>query len=139
MSRSTKEAKYWSLGLTAIEITWLCYVFKEIGVTLSNTPQVFCDNLSALDMIVNPMFYARSKHIKLDYHFVLEKVAVSSLAMHYVTSTNQIVDVFTKPLPRVSFELFQFTLNMHSSHFILKGHIEEIDSAADDNQCITIK
>lgn len=57
-------------------------------------------------MPVNPMFHACSKHIKLDYHFVWEKVAAGSLVVRYVMSTNQTTNVFTKPLPRASFKLF---------------------------------
>ena len=37
---------------------------------LSKSPQLFCDNVSALYMFVNPMFHAWSKHIEFDYHFV---------------------------------------------------------------------
>jgi hypothetical protein len=37
---------------------------------------VYCDNVSAVYMIVNPVRHRRTKHIKIDIHFVSEKVAL---------------------------------------------------------------
>lgn len=54
-------------------------------------------------MSVNLMFYARSKHIKLDYHFVREKIAMGNLVTRYIPSLNQLVDIFTKLLAKVTF------------------------------------
>ena len=48
-------------------------------------------------MTVNPIFYARSKHIELDYHFVREKVAMGYLITRYVSTKSQLADIFTKP------------------------------------------
>lgn len=61
------------MASTTAELTWLTYVLRDIGVQLSKQPQLFCDNMSALYMTINPMFHARFKHIELDYHFFLRK------------------------------------------------------------------
>ena len=53
---------------------------------------------SALYMTINPVFYARSKHIEIDYHFVSEKVIVGALITQYIPFTHQAADIFTKPL-----------------------------------------
>ena len=34
------------------------------------------------------VFYGRTKHIELDYHYVREKVALGSLETRFVSSTN---------------------------------------------------
>ena len=44
--------------------------------------QLFCDNLSALHMIVNHMFHTLTKHIKLNYHFIQKKVLQWTFLLH---------------------------------------------------------
>lgn len=67
------------MASTAAKITWLTFLLRDIGVPLSKPHELFCDNINALYMSVNPMFHARSKHIELDYHYVYEKVAMGTL------------------------------------------------------------
>jgi hypothetical protein len=55
---------------TTAEITWLTFLLKDLNIPLKSTPVLYCDNLSALHLTINPVFHARSKHIELDYHFV---------------------------------------------------------------------
>ncbi|KAL6313445.1 hypothetical protein AAG906_004408 [Vitis piasezkii] len=87
------------------EITWLTFLLRDIGIQLREPPQLLCDNLSALHMTVNPVFHARSKHIELDYHFVREKVASGVLITRFLPSSLQVADIFTKALPKTSFQV----------------------------------
>ncbi|KAK1554205.1 hypothetical protein Q3G72_009233 [Acer saccharum] len=73
VSRSSSEAEYRAMASTTAEITWLTFILRDIGVTLAQPPHLFCDNISAFHMLVNPMFHAQSKHIELDYHFCTRK------------------------------------------------------------------
>lgn len=94
------------MTLATAELIWLTFILKDLGVYLSKTPVLFCDNLSALNMTINPVFHARTKHIELDYHFVREKVAQGHLVTKFVNSANQFADVFTKALPKQLFSMF---------------------------------
>lgn len=85
------------------ELTWLSYLLRDVGFSLPEPPQLFCDNISALYLTVNPVFHSRTKHIQLDYHFVREKFAQGTLITRYVPSANQVADMFTKPLSRALF------------------------------------
>ena len=113
VSRSSVEAEYRSLASSAVEITWLTFLLHDIGIQLCEPPQLLCDNLSALHMTVNPVFHVRSKHIELDYHFVWEKVASGVLITHFLLSSLQVADIFTKALPKTSFQVFRFKLGVH--------------------------
>jgi hypothetical protein len=72
------------MASTAAELTWLSFILRDVGIHLSRPPILHCDNLSALHMIVNPVFHGRSKHIELDYHYVREKVALGTLETRFV-------------------------------------------------------
>ena len=113
VSRSSAEAEYRSLASSAAEITWLTFLLRNIDIQLHEPPQLLCDNLSALHMIVNLVFHARSKHIELDYHFVWEKVASGVLITRFLPSSLQVADIFTKALPKTSFQVFRFKLRVH--------------------------
>lgn len=72
-----------------------------------STPVLFCDNINALYMTINPILHARTKHIDLDYHFVREKVAKGSLITRFVRSQNQLADIFTKALSTNQFNILR--------------------------------
>jgi hypothetical protein len=61
------------MSITTYKLFWLCMLFKELGVPLPVALVIWCDNISALALASNPVFHARTKHIEVDYHFVLEK------------------------------------------------------------------
>jgi hypothetical protein len=44
------------------------------------------------------VFHAWTKHIEIDFHFVRERVATNNLAIHFISSKDQIADGFTMAL-----------------------------------------
>ena len=102
-ARSSAKAEYRSMASTAAELTWLSFPLRDLGIPLPCPPILHCDNLSALHMTVNPVFHGHTKNIELDYHYVREKVALGSLETRFVSSTNQLADIFTKPLSMLPF------------------------------------
>ena len=101
---------------TAVELTWLTYILHDLHIPLISPPVLYCDNLSALHMTVNPVFHARSKHIELDYHFVRERVALGKLITHHIPTTHQLADLFTKPVSKSTLLRFQHKLCLQSRH-----------------------
>jgi hypothetical protein len=67
-------------------------VLKDLGIFIPDLSLLWCDNLSALALTSNLVFHTRTKHIKVDYHFVREKVVRRDVA-----------DILTKGLPSSSF------------------------------------
>lgn len=107
VSHSNAEAKYRSMASTATKLTWITYLFHDIGILILIPPQLLCDNLSALHMSINPVFHVRSKHIELDYHFVRGTIALRDLVTRFIRSPHQIADVFTKA--SLKFQFIYFT------------------------------
>ncbi|GJU02452.1 gag/pol polyprotein [Tanacetum coccineum] len=103
ISRSSAESEYKALADTVAELTWLQYLLNELGIHSSSTPILWCDNLGATYLLANPIFLAHTKHVEIDYHFVQEKVAQGDLRVQHISTHDQIVDIFTKPLPTPQF------------------------------------
>jgi hypothetical protein len=70
--------------------------------------------LGATYLSANPVFHARAKHIKIDFHFVRERVMNKQLDIRFIPSKDQVADGFTKPLPVRNFEEFRFNLYLTS-------------------------
>jgi hypothetical protein len=78
-------------------------LFKDIGISLPSIPLLWYDNVSAIALASNLVFHARTKHIEVDYHFVREKVVNRDIEVKFISSHDQIVDVFTKGLSSTQF------------------------------------
>ena len=103
MSRSSTKAEYRALASTSVELYWLRMLLRDFGIFLPHPPLLWCDNVSALAIASNPMFHARTKHIEVDYHFVREKVLRRNLMLKFISTHDQLADMFTKGLPSPQF------------------------------------
>jgi hypothetical protein len=63
-------------------------------------------------MTVNHRFHGRTKHIEIDFHFVREQVARRQLEVRFISSADQVADVFTKSLPTSKLDVFHRNLNL---------------------------
>lgn len=110
VSRSSAEAEYRALAYTCADTIYVHHLLRDLGISLSTPIIIYCDNLSATYMEANPVFHARSKHIELDYHFVRERVAKGTYKVAFVSTQNQIADIFTKGLSRLRFDVLRSKL-----------------------------
>jgi hypothetical protein len=77
-------------------------LFKDLCISLFFTPTLWCETLVLL--LLHPIFRARTKHNAVDYHFICKKVLINSdIYIKYISTHNQIVDVFTKWLSLARF------------------------------------
>ncbi|BBH09485.1 Disease resistance protein CC-NBS-LRR class family [Prunus dulcis] len=63
-------------------------------------------------MAKNPVFHNRTKHIAIKHHFLREVSANKEVGLKYCKIEEQIVDIFTKALPKPKFELLQNMLGV---------------------------
>jgi hypothetical protein len=80
------------------EIVWIQLVPKELDINQPAAAVLWCDNLGARYLSANPTFYARMKHIEVDYHFVRERVAKGLLDIRFISTSDHVEDDFTKAL-----------------------------------------
>jgi hypothetical protein len=71
-------------------------LLRELGINQSRSPTLWCDNIGATYLAVNPIFHRRSKHIEVDYHFVREHVSSRQLEIQSISSKDQVADIMTE-------------------------------------------
>jgi hypothetical protein len=57
-----------------VEVMWVQYVLRELCVTSPRSARLWCDNMGAKYLASNLIFHERMKHVKIDYHFVRDRV-----------------------------------------------------------------
>ena len=116
VSRSSAEAEYRAMATVTSELIWVKSFLASLGVFLDQPMKLYCDNQAALHIAKNPVFHERTKHIEIDCHFVRERLLSKDLDMVYVSSKNQIADIFTKPLGKQQFQFLRSKLGIVNLH-----------------------
>lgn len=98
------------------EAVWLIKLISQlkceyIKYTQINIP-IHLDSQSAIALAKNPEFYARTKHIDIQYHYVRELVIKGLINTPYISTNNMKADGLTKPLARIKFIDFLHMINM---------------------------
>lgn len=75
VSRSFTKSEYRALGSITCEIVWVLKVSFDLVVKELTLVNVFCDNESAIELVLNLVFHEKMKHFKVDVQFLREKVS----------------------------------------------------------------
>jgi hypothetical protein len=93
------EVEYIALSDASKQAVWLRkLVFGLFGDKLE-TMVVHCDNQSCKKLTDNPIFHDRSKHIDMKYHYIRDMAQRKIVKLQYISMSEQVVDILTKPLP----------------------------------------
>ena len=80
------------------EALWLKQVLCGLGYDFSQPIQMFNDNKSAIEIAHNTSNHSRSKHIDIKHHFIRNLIRDNQVKLDYVSTKENIADLFTKPL-----------------------------------------
>lgn len=128
VSRSSIESEYRSMASAVSELLWILNFLKELHINVTSSPIVWCDNLSATALTINPIYHSRMKHIELDVHFIREKIANNLIEVNYIASVDQIADIFTKPLGHTQFRHLCSKLTISSLVTLRGADSERLDN-----------
>jgi len=93
------------------------HALKDIEVEYDRLISIRCDNTSAINLSRNHAMHSRTKNIPIKYYLLREQVADHNVKLEYIATKEQIVDIFTKPLPKETFEYFKQQLGVISISF----------------------
>ncbi|GJT21656.1 retrovirus-related pol polyprotein from transposon TNT 1-94 [Tanacetum coccineum] len=106
---------------------------KQKSTVISSTEAEYialsgCYNKSVIALCCNNVQHSRAKYIDVRYHFIKEQVENVIVELYFVWTEYQLVDIFTKTLPRERFNFLIEKLGMRSmSPEMLKRLTEEED------------
>ncbi|KAI3503844.1 hypothetical protein L1887_32298 [Cichorium endivia] len=102
VSISTAEAEYVAAAACTSQIIWIQSQQKDYAINMRKIP-LFCDSQSAIRIWHNPVQHSKTKHIALRYHFIKSHVEEGNIEVHFVHTTEQFADIFTKALNEEAF------------------------------------
>ena len=108
---SSTEAEYMAATHASKEALWLKRFIGELGTNQSPV-KILCDNQSALKLMKNPQYHARTKHISVQFHFIRELIEEGEIEFHFVGTNMQCADFLTKGVTREKLELFTFEVGL---------------------------
>jgi hypothetical protein len=109
---STTEAEYVAMTHAAKEAIWVQSIHAEIFHEAIQPFPLCGDNQSAISLVCDDRFHARTKHIDIRYHFIRELVECGKLALTWIPSADNVADIFTKALPAPQHKLLASRLGL---------------------------
>jgi hypothetical protein len=124
------EAKYRGAVILACEVVWLQKLLSNLGQSMDAPVVIYCDNISSILLVNNPVYHARTKHIEVHYHFIREKVLVKEIDLIHVNTEDQVVDIFTKALGTDKLKKFRQMFGVLEVDLSLRGNVENSSSTS---------
>ncbi|GAA0186354.1 hypothetical protein LIER_33642 [Lithospermum erythrorhizon] len=113
---SLTEAEYYSMAVITSELKWLKALLESLGIQQPRPMTIFCDGKSALHIAQSPVFHERTKHIKVNCHYIRDALQDGIISTLYVSTNEQLADIFTKALSKQKFIYLVLKLGICNLH-----------------------
>ena len=97
---STVEAEYVAMSRRAQQMAWIHSWLDELTIIHKLPGVIKGDNRGAIALAKTTKDHAKVKHIDIRHHYLRELVKSGSVLFEHVGSTDNLADLFTKPLAR---------------------------------------
>jgi len=120
---STVEAEFMVFSRATTQALWISKYFDEVGLLVKRPIIICADNSSSIANSTTNKNHRYTKHIDIQHYFIKEHTKSGNIIFKYTSTSDNIADVLTKPLPRDTLQKFVKYLQdqqMHQS----RGSIE---------------
>ena len=102
MARSSAEAEFRVVSHGICEVLQIKQLLEDFKAASPLPMKVFCDNKVVIVIAHNLVLHDRTKHVKVDKHFIKKKLEDGLIVMPYMPTVEQVADIFTKGQPKSS-------------------------------------
>jgi hypothetical protein len=96
------------------QVIWMKQTLEDLQVKYDHPILINYENTSAINLSKNPIMHSKTKQIPIKFHFIREHVSLKIVKVEYVDTKDKISDIFTKPLPKSTFENLRHKLGVIS-------------------------
>uniref|UniRef100_A0A803L1D0 Retrovirus-related Pol polyprotein from transposon TNT 1-94 n=1 Tax=Chenopodium quinoa TaxID=63459 RepID=A0A803L1D0_CHEQI len=97
MANDVDSPEYIAVTEACIELLWMKNFLQELGIK-QDKYTLYCDSQSAIHLVKNPTFHARSKHIGVRYHWIREVFEAKLLHLEKIHTDHNGSYMMTKTL-----------------------------------------
>lgn len=97
VAQSTCEAELYAGAAAMNELLYLDGMLTELGFKFS-TPVLYGDNQSMIQVCENGIRSKRTKHVDIKYHYITDTIKQDKIKLEWVSTEDQLADIFTKAL-----------------------------------------
>ncbi|GJV10717.1 uncharacterized mitochondrial protein-like protein [Tanacetum coccineum] len=91
----TTKSEYVAAASCCGQILWIQNQMGDYGYNFMNT-KIFIDNESIICIVKNPVFYSKTKHIKIRHHFIRDSNDKKLIQMIKIHTNQNVTDLLTK-------------------------------------------
>ena len=112
VSTSSTESEYYALSSTIKEAIWIQLFLSLTQLPSSKTIPILCDNQSTQSIANTDAISSRTKHIDVRHHFIREHITNGSFSTVWISTSDMVADIFTKPLLHTLFSRHRASLGL---------------------------
>lgn len=110
VARSTAESEYKSASIAAQVVCGFRNFLASFGFEQIEPTPIGGDNQAALAQLKSRLSGSKSRHVKVDFHYVKELVQQKEVTFYYSPTAEMVADIMTKALPIVQFQYLRDVL-----------------------------
>ena len=103
VAHSSVESGFPGMVHGGCELLWIKRVMRDLGFEVRESMNLHCYNQTTMIIANNPVLHDRTKHVKVDRHFIRDHLEKKTIKLPHVTSKDQLVDMLTKAMCMNSF------------------------------------
>jgi hypothetical protein len=112
-AQSSLEAELIAANEASKEAAWLEKLSNDLREPSESPPTLYCDNEGTIEMIHNPKFHSKTKHIDIRCQYIRnDMVEKNRLVIEHIAGKDQPADALTKQLPIDQFRRFIYELGI---------------------------